>query len=206
MSQKDLARYVSSLSIHFVLIKIALIYVKLFELLVTRFPRAPELVVYDNSCNLAAFCYNNEPQFFQNTRFAIDSFHYVNHKNCNTAFNSIHISERNSKLQFSLSEQKNLRFALLRPAFSKMHPRNSLPLLIYMRSRLNRYEWSHLITYGQKGTPLQSVKTRFKLNQELIRSEDDVEDEDDELDSVDQSLEDFDQIWEHRMEHDQTSN
>lgn len=123
----------------------------------TRFPKAPELIVYDNCCNLAAYCLNNEPLFFRNTKFSIDAFHYHHHTNCNSSFNSLHITARDPALQASLTEQKNLRFAVLKATFAKMHPRNSLPMLYYLATRLNRYEWAHFVSYGSKKFPLVNL-------------------------------------------------
>ncbi len=37
-----------------------------------RRPKAPKLVIYDNSCNLHAYCLNREPEFFKDTLFVVD--------------------------------------------------------------------------------------------------------------------------------------
>ena len=40
---------------------------------------ALECIVYDNACGLHAYCLNRDPNFFKNTRFLVDRFHYSNH-------------------------------------------------------------------------------------------------------------------------------
>ena len=40
---------------------------------------APETIVYDNCCNLHNYCLNREPEFFRNSQFLIDRFHWSNH-------------------------------------------------------------------------------------------------------------------------------
>lgn len=57
-----------------------------FELLYTRWPTAPEVVVYDNACNLSIYCDLREPYLFRNTTFVIDKLHKWNHKQCSPAF------------------------------------------------------------------------------------------------------------------------
>lgn len=43
------------------------------------FSLAPELVIYDNGCNLHNYCLNREPVFFKPTWFVVDRFHWPNH-------------------------------------------------------------------------------------------------------------------------------
>ena len=44
----------------------------LFQLMFTRFLRAPARVVYDNACNAQMYCMKREPAFFKDTMFVID--------------------------------------------------------------------------------------------------------------------------------------
>ena len=58
------------------------------NLLLTRYPleKLPGvLVVYDNACNLAAFCMVREPYVFRSTRFLVDRLHSKGHT-CPAAF------------------------------------------------------------------------------------------------------------------------
>ena len=50
-----------------------------FTILRTRFATPPEVVIYDNSCNLSAYCLRRDPGFFKNTKFVVDRFHFKNH-------------------------------------------------------------------------------------------------------------------------------
>ncbi|CAB4029387.1 Hypothetical predicted protein [Paramuricea clavata] len=58
-----------------------------FTILRTRFPKAPELVIYDNSCRLHEYCLNRDPAFFKNTKFVVDKFHWKNHSGCCEGYN-----------------------------------------------------------------------------------------------------------------------
>lgn len=40
---------------------------------------APDIVIYDNACNLHSYCLNREPKFFEKTWFLVDRFHWPNH-------------------------------------------------------------------------------------------------------------------------------
>ena len=41
---------------------------------------APKVVIYDNACNLHAYCrLNRDPLFFKSTWFLVDRFHWPNH-------------------------------------------------------------------------------------------------------------------------------
>ena len=46
----------------------------------SNFLTAPQVVIYDNACNLHNYCLNRDPGFFASTKFCVDRFHWVNHK------------------------------------------------------------------------------------------------------------------------------
>ena len=52
------------------------------DLLYSRFTRAPNVVVYDNACNLAVHCLMREPRFYADTAFLVDRMHYSHHRHC----------------------------------------------------------------------------------------------------------------------------
>lgn len=56
------------------------------RLLFNRWPQPPDVVIYDNACNLARYCMRREPSFFKNTFFFIDRFHGSSHHNCGKLF------------------------------------------------------------------------------------------------------------------------
>lgn len=39
----------------------------------------PEVIIYDNGCNLHNYCLNREPVFFKLSWFLVDRFHWPNH-------------------------------------------------------------------------------------------------------------------------------
>ena len=59
-----------------------------YNTLVTRFPVMPQIIIYDNGCNLSEYCLNRSPQLFADTIFLVDAFHYAGHTNCSASFNS----------------------------------------------------------------------------------------------------------------------
>ena len=46
-----------------------------FELLCTRWVTAPDVVVYDNACNLAIYAHTCEAYLFRDTTFVVDRLH-----------------------------------------------------------------------------------------------------------------------------------
>lgn len=56
-----------------------------FSAMITRWPQAPERVIYDFACALGPYCMTREPQFFGNTYFMIDHFHAAGHTKCSPA-------------------------------------------------------------------------------------------------------------------------
>eukprot|EP00795_Rhopilema_esculentum_P009031 gene9031-16674_t len=51
-----------------------------FTIFRMRFPTAPKAILYDNSCHLHLYCINRDPGFFGKCTFAVDRFHWKNHK------------------------------------------------------------------------------------------------------------------------------
>lgn len=56
-----------------------------FSALFTRWPSAPQTVVYDFACALGPYCWTREPEFFADTQFVIDGFHAPGHTRCSIA-------------------------------------------------------------------------------------------------------------------------
>ena len=46
-----------------------------FELLYTRWGDAPDVVVYDNACNLAIYAHMREAHMFKDMTFVVDRLH-----------------------------------------------------------------------------------------------------------------------------------
>ncbi|KAL2082775.1 hypothetical protein ACEWY4_022593 [Coilia grayii] len=50
-----------------------------FRILRTRFQKCPELVVYDNACQLHTYALRRDPHFVKDSRFLVDRLHWRNH-------------------------------------------------------------------------------------------------------------------------------
>ena len=51
-------------------------------MMVTNLEEAPELMRFDNGCNLQSFALAREPEFFSGMRVLIDEARFRGHKNC----------------------------------------------------------------------------------------------------------------------------
>jgi hypothetical protein len=75
-----------------------------FEWVFTRCTLPPEIICYDNGCNLQRFCLSREPGFFGKVDFYVDHLHFMDHNRCSLEYCSANCPDiRNS----SLAEQKN---------------------------------------------------------------------------------------------------
>lgn len=57
-----------------------------FEVLFTRWSKAPKVFCYDNGCNSHVYILNREPQWAQSLKVVIDGLHEPNHKDCSKAY------------------------------------------------------------------------------------------------------------------------
>ena len=48
---------------------------------------APDVVIYDNACNLHQYMLNREPDFFSETWVIVDRFHWSNHTGTYSIYN-----------------------------------------------------------------------------------------------------------------------
>lgn len=70
-----------------------------FSRLYCYWPVAPKLVVYDFGCQLAPYSWAREAEFFRNTRFAVDQFHYSGHSKCSRACSATYAMQYNPNMQ-----------------------------------------------------------------------------------------------------------
>lgn len=94
-----------------------------FSALITRWPKAPERVVYDFACALGPYCWTREPDFFADTQFVIDGFHAGGHVKCSPAAFLKTYSEVDSSLSSintSAAECGNSGLARIRKPVSYM--------------------------------------------------------------------------------------
>ena len=73
-------------SIGFIVLQSAESVEHVYNILLTRFPQLPEIIIYDNGCNLYEYILNRSPEFFLKTMIVCDGFHVANHINCCAAF------------------------------------------------------------------------------------------------------------------------
>lgn len=95
----------------------------MFSALITRWPKAPERVVYDFACALGPYCWTREPDFFADTQFLIDGFHAGGHVKCSPAAFLKTYSEVDSSLSSintSAAECGNSGLARIRKPVSYM--------------------------------------------------------------------------------------
>ncbi|EJD36473.1 hypothetical protein AURDEDRAFT_74154 [Auricularia subglabra TFB-10046 SS5] len=100
-----------------------------FSALFCYWERAPEFVIYDFSCALAAYCMLREAQFFRHTRFLIDIFHSKGHTRCSKAcFLSAYraYSARLQGLNSSAGESGNAGLLKIRKPLSYMSQRHAV--------------------------------------------------------------------------------
>ena len=105
-----------------------------FEVVYTLCRDAPRSIIYDNACNLLQYVLNREPEFFKNTRFAVDAMHYREHKHCGPDFDSsLYAAITNSPL----AEQKNSVLRQLENVASYM---SQTTFMYFMRHWLHRMQ------------------------------------------------------------------
>ena len=96
-----------------------------FQIFKTRFPRPPLLIIYDNACRLHVYCLNREPHFFENTRFAVDRFHWRGHIGCSKGYSLDAYSQKRIKgINSQVNEQANSGLQKIRGQLAYMSVEN----------------------------------------------------------------------------------
>ena len=106
-------------------------------MIVTHFPKAPELIIYDNACNLSEFCLGREPTFFKSTRFLVDGLHYSGHVNCNPAYD-MRTYPLFSDIVSTTAENCNRRLYKIRIGPQFMKAESLVAVMLYWVFRYNR--------------------------------------------------------------------
>jgi hypothetical protein len=91
-----------------------------FELLLTRWPEPPALVIYDNACNVHRFAMGREPNYFKFVKFILDKFHVAGHVKCSCAYDPFKHEIIVKPMNTSGCEQLNSRFVDKRKQLYKM--------------------------------------------------------------------------------------
>ena len=113
-----------------------------FSAIYTRWERAPKLVIYDYSCQLHVYCMRREPQFWHNTMFAVDSFHYSkSHRRCSEAYNMRFIADiipAYASVKDTSAEVGNSSLASIRKSIRYMGQRRAMAFIKLRLEILNR--------------------------------------------------------------------
>lgn len=117
-----------------------------YNAIATRFSKIPEvyflifflvysqIICYDNACNLAEYCYNRAPEFFSDSIFVVDGFHYKGHINCSHSYNSSKLMVMKEVCSV-VHEQKNALLAKIKiPAYYMRY--DSFVYLVYALTSL----------------------------------------------------------------------
>ena len=94
-----------------------------FSAIYTRFPQAPEMIVYDFACQLASYSLVREARYFAHTRFLIDEMHAHDHTRCGRACfasNLMRYDERIRAANTSAAECGNQGMGRIRKSVSYM--------------------------------------------------------------------------------------
>lgn len=94
-----------------------------FSFLYQYFKVMPRLIVYDFSCALHEFALNRCPYLFQNTTFAVDRFHWVNHVSCAASYN-LNVHADWSHVNSQAVEQCNSVLQKIKSCVGQMTQRN----------------------------------------------------------------------------------
>lgn len=107
------------------------------ETILTRFVIIPQIIVYDNSCNLESYALARYPKSFMNTKFLVDKFHFRSHSECANTYDSGRYSGILSSINTSMLEQKNSRIACIKKTAPYLNVRSFSDKLAYMIRKLN---------------------------------------------------------------------
>jgi hypothetical protein len=108
------------------------------DLLLSRFPRAPSIVIYDHACHLHKYSISREPKFFADTTYYVDKLHYGNHTECSCAYDPFkprHLDGVNT----TIYEQVNSQIKHTRRSLQKMTQNHFLFIMrhiLYMLKRI----------------------------------------------------------------------
>ena len=100
-----------------------------FDFLSCYFKEAPKVVVYDFACALHEYCMNRLPDFFKNTRFVVDRFHWFNHRACARSYDIRAFAALNA-VNTIAAEQNNAALKRIKATVTRMKQR---PFMLLVR-------------------------------------------------------------------------
>ncbi|XP_033731140.1 uncharacterized protein LOC117320740 [Pecten maximus] len=108
-----------------------------FTFIRTRFLTAPSVIIYDNACNLHAYCLNRDPLFIKDTIFAVDNLHWRNHKSCSKVYHAKNLPALLG-INTQMVEQSNAKLRKLKSQLSYMNHANFMNHLIFFLWHCNK--------------------------------------------------------------------
>lgn len=99
-----------------------------FSFLLKYLKKPPKYVIYDFACALHSYCLNREPEFFKNTIFLVDYFHWLGHVACAQSYN-INEYPQLRYLNEEIAEQCNSAYARVRNCVTMMSQNNFVLML-----------------------------------------------------------------------------
>ncbi|XP_041931359.1 uncharacterized protein LOC121694974 isoform X1 [Alosa sapidissima] len=108
-----------------------------FSILRSRFTKCPEVVIYDNACQLHTYAIRRDPQFFNKTWFLVDRLHWRNYSGCNAGY-QLDVYLQHQDINSQLAEQSNSLLKKLKSQLSYMNRDNfigHLRLFLWHKSR-----------------------------------------------------------------------
>lgn len=107
-----------------------------FSFLTKYFPKAPKVIVYDFACALEEYCLNRAPEFFKDTLFVVDNFHWRNHVSCGLGYCMARYTFL-SNVNSQVAEQCNSALKKIKPALGRMLQSNFMAAI-----RLFLHSWN----------------------------------------------------------------
>jgi hypothetical protein len=90
-----------------------------FSFLTNYFMEAPQYVVYDFGCALQEYCLNRAPDFFKDTQFVVDRFHWLGHSSCSQGYNPS-LYTMLQRVNTSIAEQCNAVLGRVKGSITRM--------------------------------------------------------------------------------------
>lgn len=107
-----------------------------YSFFVQYFKQAPKVIVYDFACALQEYCLNRAPEFFKDTRFVVDRFHWANHTACGYGYDMTLYCDLDTA-NSQVAEQQNSRLRQLADAAATMRQDTFMMNLRYYFACLN---------------------------------------------------------------------
>lgn len=116
--------------------------VTLTKFLVRHWGKAPSWIFYDDACHAYTSALLREPDFFMESRFCVDRFHWNDHKACSDAFNPS-MYEHMAQANTSVAEQFHAKLQKIRGQTASMRLGNFMEYVRHF-SYVNNVKTGHV--------------------------------------------------------------